>query len=210
MHGIGDVRFFDRFARIYDWVMPAADSGSLAAALSRADGDIDRVLDLGGGTGRATIAIDAPERVVVDVSKPMLSRAQTRTASGPGKPTDPPGPLGAVQGDAGRLPVGDDAVDAAIIVDAFHHMPQQAAVVAEANRVLRPGGVLIIREFDPSHPLGWLLVRAEHAIGMKSTFYTPADLADLLAETGFSVEVPDSGFEYTVVGTNRRAVGTNR
>ena len=210
MHGIGDVRFFDRFARIYDWVMPAADSGSLAAALSRADGNIDRVLDLGGGTGRASIAIDAGERTVVDVSRPMLSRAQTRTASGPGKPTDPPGPLGAVQGDAGRLPVGDDAVDAAIIVDAFHHMPQQAAVVAEANRVLRPGGVLIIREFDPSHPLGWLLVRAEHAIGMKSTFYTPADLADLLAETGFSVEVLDSGFEYTVVGTNRRAVGTNR
>jgi len=210
MHGLGDVRFFDRFARIYDWVMPAADSGSLAAALSRADGDIDCVLDLGGGTGRASIAIDAGERTVVDVSRPMLSRAQTRTASGPGKPTDRPGPLGAVQGDAGRLPVGDDAVDAAIIVDAFHHMPQQAAVVAEANRVLRPGGVLIIREFDPSHPLGWLLVRAEHAIGMKSTFYTPADLADLLAETGFSVEVPDSGFEYTVVGTNRRAVGTNR
>ena len=210
MHGIGDVRFFDRFARIYDWVMPAADSGSLAAALSRTDGDIDRVLDLGGGTGRASIAIDASERTVVDVSRPMLTRARTRTASGPGKPTDPPGPLGAMQGDAGRLPVGDNAVDAAIIVDAFHHMPAQAAVIAEANRVIRPGGVLIIREFDPSHPLGWLLVRAEHAIRMKSTFYTPADLADLLADTGFSVEVLDSGFEYTVVGTNRRAVGTNR
>jgi demethylmenaquinone methyltransferase/2-methoxy-6-polyprenyl-1,4-benzoquinol methylase len=201
MHGIGDVRFFDRFARIYDWVMPAADSGSLAAALSRADGDIDRVLDLGGGTGRASIAVDAPERVVVDVSRPMLARARTRTANGPGRPTDPPGPLAALQGDAGQLPVEDDAVDAAIVVDAFHHMPQQAAVVAEAARVLRPGGVLVIREFDPTHPLGWLLVRAEHVIGMKSTFHAPEDLVGLLADAGFAVEVLDSGFEYTVVGT---------
>ena len=203
MHGIGDVRFFDRFARIYDWVMPAADRDSLAAALSRADGEIDRLLDLGGGTGRASIAVDAGERTVVDVSRPMLARARTRTASGPGRPADPPGPLSAMQGDAGRLSVGDDAVDAAIIVDAFHHMPQQAAVVAEANRVIRPGGVLVVREFDPSHPLGWLLVRAEHAIGMQSTFYTPDDLADLLADAGFSVKVLDSGFEYTVVGTTR-------
>ena len=210
MHGIGDVRFFDRFARIYDWVMPAADRQSLAAALSRADGDIDRLLDLGGGTGRAAIAVDAPGRTVVDISRPMLRRARTRTASGPGRPGDPSGPLGAVHGDAGRLPVADDAVDAAIVVDAFHHMPDQQAVVSEAARVLRPGGVFVVREFDPSHPLGWLLARGEHVFGMKSTFHTPEALADMLADAGFSVTVLDAGFEYTVVGIAARAAGENR
>ncbi|MFC7043051.1 class I SAM-dependent methyltransferase [Halonotius sp. GCM10025705] len=203
MHGVGDGRFFDRFARIYDWVMPAADRQSLTAALSRADGDIDRLLDLGGGTGRATIAVDAPERIVVDISRPMLQRARTRTANGPGRPTDPPGPLATLQGDAGRLPVDDDAVDATIVVDAFHHMPVQEAVVSEAKRVIRPGGVFVVREFDPSHPLGWVLARGEGVIGMDSTFHPPGDLAELLADAGFSVEVLDSGFEYTVVGTNR-------
>ena len=203
MHGLGDVRFFDRFSRIYDWVMPAADRQSLTAALSRADGDIDRLLDFGGGTGRATIAVDAAERTVVDISRPMLQRARTRTASGPGRPTDPPGPLATLQGDAGRLPVGDDAVDVAIVVDAFHHMPEQAAVVNEAKRVIRPGGVFVVREFDPIHPLGWVLAHGEGVIGMDSTFHPPAALAELLADAGFSVEVLDSGFEYTVVGTNR-------
>ena len=203
MHGIGDVRFFDRVARLYDRVMPAADRQSLTAALSRADGDVNRILDLGGGTGRATIAVDAGERTVVDISRPMLRRARTRTASGPGRPTDPAGPLATLQGDAGRLPVGDDVVDAAIVVDAFHHMPEQAAVVDEARRVLRPDGVFVIREFDPNHPLGWVLARGEHAIGMNSTFYTPAELAELLADAGFAVEILDAGFEYTVVGTNR-------
>jgi len=203
MHGLGDGRFFDRVARLYDWVMPAADRHSLAAALSRADGDIDRLLDLGGGTGRATIAVDATERTVVDISRPMLQRARTRTASGPGRPADPPGPLATLQGDAGRLPVVDNVVDAAIVVDAFHHMPAQAAVVNEAKRVLRPGGVFVVREFDPSHPLGWLLARGEGVIGMNSTFHTPAGLAELLVDAGFSVEILDAGFEYTVVGTNR-------
>ena len=203
MHGIGDVRFFDRVARLYDRMMPAADRQSLTAALSRADGDIDRILDLGGGTGRATIAVDAGERTVVDISRPMLKRARTRTASGPGRPTNPAGPLAALQGYAGQLAVGDNTVDAAIVVDAFHHMPEQAAVVDEARRVLRPDGVFVIREFDPSHPLGWVLARGEHAIAMNSTFYTPAELAELLADAGFAVEILDAGFEYTVVGTNR-------
>ena len=203
MHGAGDGRFFDRVARIYDWGMPAADSGSLAAGLAEVDGEIDRLLDLGGGTGRATVAVDASERIVVDISRPMLQRARVRTAAGVGRPTDQPGPLATLQGDAGRLPVGDDSVDAAIVVDAFHHMPAQTTVISEAQRVLRPGGVLVVREFNPSHPLGWLLGRAEHTIGMDSTFYTPADLTALLTDAGLDATVLDDGFGYTVVGTNR-------
>jgi demethylmenaquinone methyltransferase/2-methoxy-6-polyprenyl-1,4-benzoquinol methylase len=99
------------------------------------------------------------------------------------------------------MPVADDSVDAAMVVDAFHHMPDQQAVVAEAARVVRPGGVFVVREFDPSHPLGWLLVRAEHAIGMGSTFYKPGELADLLTGAGFDVSLLEAGFEYTLVGT---------
>jgi demethylmenaquinone methyltransferase/2-methoxy-6-polyprenyl-1,4-benzoquinol methylase len=99
------------------------------------------------------------------------------------------------------MPLADSAVDAAMVVDAFHHMPEQEAVVKEAARVVRPGGVFVVQEFDPSHPLGWFLVRAEHAIGMGSTFYTPSELADLLAGAGFDVSLLDTGFEYTVVGT---------
>jgi len=78
MHGLGDVRFFDRLAPLYDLVMPAADRDALTAALARVDGPLDRLLDLGGGSGRATIAVDAPERIVLDVSRPMLQRARHR------------------------------------------------------------------------------------------------------------------------------------
>ena len=203
MHGLGDVRFFDQLAPLYDLVMPAADDEPLAAGLAHAEGSVDHVLDLGGGSGRATIAVDAPERTVVDISRPMLARAQRRRPGQTGRRRpagDARGPLGVLQGDAGRLPVATDAVDAAMTVDAFHHMPDQQAVVDEAARVVRPGGVFVVREFDPSHPLGWLLVRAEHAIGMGSTFYTPSELADLLKSAGFEVSLLEAGFEYTLVG----------
>lgn len=208
MHGLGDVRFFDRLAPLYDLVMPAADRGALRGGLARAEGRLDHLLDLGGGSGRATIAVDAPERTVLDISRPMLRRARTRQAGETGRRVDAPlgpeadvvGPLSTVQGDAGRLPLADDAVDAAMVVDAFHHMPDHRAVVEEAARVVRPGGVFVVREFDPSHPLGWLLVRAEHAIRMQSTFYKPDELADLLAGAGFDVSLLDGGFEYTLVG----------
>jgi len=207
MHGLGDVRFFDRLAPLYDLVMPAADPSTLSAGLARAEGSVDRLLDLGGGSGRATIAVDAPERTVLDISRPMLRRARSRQPDQlgrrVGRPSDaePAGPLSALQGDAGQIPLADNAVDAAMVVDAFHHMPDQSAVVVEAARVVRPGGVFVIREFDPSHPLGWGLVRAEHAIGMGSTFYKPDELAGLLAGAGFDVALVNDGFEYTVVGT---------
>jgi len=208
MHGLGDVRFFDRLAPLYDLLMPAADQKRLTEGLARAEGRVDHLLDLGGGSGRATIAVDAPERTVLDISRPMLRRARTRQPNETGRRVDAPldadtdavGPLGTVQGDGGEMPLADNAVDAAIVVDAFHHMPNQRAAVEEAARVVRPGGVFVVREFDPSHPLGWGLVRAEHAIGMQSSFYTASELADLLAGAGFDVSLLDGGFQYTLVG----------
>lgn len=204
MHGLGDVRFFDRLAPLYDLVMPAADREILTAALARVDGPLNRLLDLGGGSGRATSAVEAPERIVLDLSRPMLQRARHRQADQRGRlhrpNTNQVGPLVALQGDAGRLPVADDAVDAAMVVDAFHHMPKQQSVIEEAARVVRPGGVFVICEFDPGHPLGWLTERAEHAIGMGSMFHQPAELAEQLAAAGFDVSLLDAGFEYTLVG----------
>lgn len=111
--------------------------------------------------------------------------------------------LSAVAGDAGRLPFRDATVDAVTIVDAFHHLPDQEAAIREAARVLAPGGALVIREFDPEHPLGRALVAAENAIRMASRFWTPRDLANELDAAGFDPRIVDRGFGYTVVGVKR-------
>jgi len=101
----------------------------------------------------------------------------------------PPGTLGL---GFGRPP--------ALVVDALHHMPDHPAVFEELFRVLRPGGVVIVREFDPTTLPGRALAAAEHAWGFASTFHAPTDLADLLAAAGFEVSVVERGFGYTVVG----------
>ncbi|WP_066417599.1 class I SAM-dependent methyltransferase [Halorubrum aethiopicum] len=188
MYGLGDVRFFDRIAPLYDLVMPPASGAALAAGFDRAERPIDRLLDVGGGSGRAAAALTGPEVTVVDASLGMLRRA--REARG----------LSAVAGDAGRLPFRDGSVDAAMVVDAFHHLPDRQAALREVARALAPGGVLVVREFDPAHPLGRLLVAGEHAIGMGSRFSTPDALATDMEAVGLDPAVVDRGFGYTVAG----------
>jgi len=187
MHGPGDVRFFDRFASVYDRLMPPADADALEAGLRRSRRSVERVLDVGGGTGRATRALDVPERVVVDASGGMLRRARKRG-------------LDCVRADAGRLPFVDDAVDAVTVVDALHHLPNPRAAVGEAARVLAPGGVLVIREFDPSTLRGRALVASEKLVGFDSAFATPAELVRFLERAGFRARIVETGFGYTVAG----------
>ncbi|WP_300612338.1 class I SAM-dependent methyltransferase [Trebonia sp.] len=65
----------------------------------------------------------------VDISAAMLRYARGR--------------LPAVQAEAARLPVRDGSLPAVITVLAHTDMPGYPAVVAEAARVLRPGGIFV-------------------------------------------------------------------
>lgn len=183
----GDRWFFERVATVYDLVIPQADADALREGLALADGPVEQVLDVGGGTGRAARAIDAPDRVVVDATPGMLRRV--------------PSGIGRVLGSATDLPVGEGVADAVVIVDALHHLPRHHRVLAEAFRVLRPGGVLVVREFNRATVRGRLLEAAEHAIRMESTFRTADALLARLAAAGLvGVTVLDGGFSCTVAG----------
>ncbi|PSP82990.1 methyltransferase type 11 [Halobacteriales archaeon QS_1_68_17] len=187
---LGDVGRFHRLARLYDAFAPSLDAAELGEWLGLADRDVAVVLDVGGGSGRAARAVDAPTTVVVDAARGMVDRARARG-------------LTAVLADGGCLPVREDAVDAVVIYDALHHMADRAGVVSEAARVLRPGGVLVVREFDPTTLRGRALATAEHLAGFDSTFVAADELAGTVAAAGLDTAVPDRGFGYTVVGVAR-------
>jgi demethylmenaquinone methyltransferase/2-methoxy-6-polyprenyl-1,4-benzoquinol methylase len=187
---VGDVATFDRFARVYDVVMPSARRAKLDAGLALADRPIERLVDVGGGPGRAARATDAPERIVVDPARGMLGRARTHG-------------MEAVRGDGSRLPVRDSAVDAVVVSDALHHIADQRGVLQEARRVLRPGGVLVIREFDPTTFRGRALVAAERVWGFDSTFTSPDALSADVAAVGLDATVVERGFGYTVAGVRQ-------
>jgi len=191
---VSDVQYFEWFAPVYDLVVPEADRGDLALGLAAAERPVGTVLDLGGGTGRAArvLAEDTAETagkdvVVVDASHRMLEEAR-----GTGLP--------AVQGDAGQVPMRENAVDAVVITDALHHIPDREAALSEAARVLKPGGVLVVRDFDPTTARGRLLAAGEHLFGLRSTFYSPDELAARIGDAGLDARVLERGFGYTVVG----------
>lgn len=183
----GDIRQFELFAPVYDLVMPSADPAALRAALKTATRPLVRLLDVGGGTGRGARAVELPSRIVVDPAERMLQRAREKE-------------LSTVRADGSRLPVADGAVDAVLITDALHHIRDQHGVVHEAHRVLAPGGVLVVQEFDPTTILGRLLASGERLIGFDSTFRSPTALRDTIAHAGFDISVVETGFEYLVAG----------
>jgi len=186
----GDVAVFDRFARLYDAVMPRADPETLARGLDRATRPIERVVDVGGGPGRAGRELDAAWRLVVDPAAGMLRRARRHG-------------LQPVRGDGARLPLAAASVDAVLVTDALHHIPDQRGVIEEAARVLRPGGVFLVREFDPETIRGRWLARSESLVGFDSVFHDPDALAAAVADTELTASVVERGFAYTVVGVKR-------
>jgi ubiquinone/menaquinone biosynthesis C-methylase UbiE len=183
----GDIEHFDRIARFYDYFSPDSDYDVLREGLEQAERPVERVADVAGGTGRAVRAFDISEEVVVDASAGMLAQAL-----GHG--------LSCVRGDATRLPLASESVDAAVISDALHHIGDPDATLAEVERILRPGGVVIVREYNPATVRGWFLVRGEHLMGMESTFFTPEMLVRKLNAAKLVPRVRNRGFDYTVAG----------
>ena len=184
-----DVRAFDRFAPAYDLFVPAADEVALRKGLVCADREVERVVEVGGGTGRAAREVGA---VVLDPARGMLERARGRG-------------LETVQGTADRLPLAGESVDAVLVVDALHHFPDHEGFLAEATRVLAPGGVLVVREFDRSTRRGRLTEVWEGLLGFDSRFYTAAELEDAVDAAGLAARPVEYGFEMTVVGVKEEA-----
>lgn len=59
-----------------------------------------------------------------------------------------------VDGDAGRLPLGDGEADTVVFCLVLCSVPDQAAALAEARRVLGPGGRLVLLEHVRAHHPG--------------------------------------------------------
>jgi arsenite methyltransferase len=102
----------------------------------------ERVLDIGSGPGFLAEEMAAevgPEGAVhgVDPSESMLAIARRRET--------------AVQyalGDAVSLPFEDQTFDAAIATQVYEYVPDMPAALAEARRVLKSGGRLLILDTD--------------------------------------------------------------
>jgi demethylmenaquinone methyltransferase/2-methoxy-6-polyprenyl-1,4-benzoquinol methylase len=179
-----DVRVFDLFGPVYDLFMPPADDLAIRKGFAVAERDLDRVIEVGGGTGRVARTVGA---TVIDPARGMLRQARNDG-------------LETVQASATHLPHPTGSVDAVIVVDALHHFPDPQRCLEEMARVLAPGGVLVVTEFDRSTRLGRLLEAAETAVRFDSTFYTAPELEAMIEAVGLDPRPIEYGFEMTIAG----------
>ncbi|HLF58214.1 MAG TPA: metalloregulator ArsR/SmtB family transcription factor [Alphaproteobacteria bacterium] len=117
---------------------------------------IGELLDIGTGTGRILeiLGSRAGNAIGVDLSREMLKLARSRIERAGLRN------CGVKQGDMYQLPWPEPSFDAITIHQVLHYAERPAAVIAEAARVLRPGGRLAVVDFAP-HELAKL--REEHA-----------------------------------------------
>jgi demethylmenaquinone methyltransferase/2-methoxy-6-polyprenyl-1,4-benzoquinol methylase len=106
-----------------------------------------RLIDVAGGTGdiafRFLARAPGASAVVVDLTEPMLAEGRARAeAAAMG------GALDWVVGDAMALPFADASFDVYTISFGIRNVTRIEAALAEAHRVLRPGGRLMVLEFS--------------------------------------------------------------
>ncbi|MGB5077545.1 MAG: methyltransferase domain-containing protein, partial [Sphingorhabdus sp.] len=104
------------------------------------------VLDVGTGTGRMIelFANEASHFVALDNSTEMLRLARAKLADFDGDSTTR---VEIMLGDFNALPLADSIFDTVIFHQVLHYAQHPEGVIAEAARVLSPGGRLVIVDF---------------------------------------------------------------
>jgi len=166
----------------------------------------DVVLDVLGGDGTLARAIVdlLPRRARPTVFTSDLSAGMVRAAQQHDLP--------AVRQAAQALRLRDDAVDAVVLAYGTHHIPvaERAAAVSEACRVLRPGGRLVLHDFDECSPAAqWFgeVVDAYSRTGHRYPHFTCGEMRRLLAGAGLVDVVVQPLYDpFVLTGTSRAVV----
>ena len=138
-------RYFEGHAEVWDQIrsLHVAES-EVERAIDKSLGrrSLGRLVDIGTGTGRM-IELFGPRSVQaigIDRSSEMLRLARVKLEAA-GIPSS------LRQGDMYALPLADHSADSVIIHQVLHYAHSPAAAIAEAGRVLAPGGTLLVVDF---------------------------------------------------------------
>ncbi len=140
--------WFESHAREWDAIrsLHIAEEQVEAAMVRVLAGEpIGRLIDIGTGTGRMIelFARAATTALGIDRSSEMLRLARAKLGE------QGLGNAELRQADLYALPLADGGADVAILHHVLHFAQQPGAAIAEAARVLSPGGRLLIADFAP-------------------------------------------------------------
>jgi len=171
MSSSADARLASHFRAVagaYDRMRPADDSWWEVFERIVAAGDLEgrRTLDVGCGTGTFAAALaDRGAKVWgVDASTEMLAQARAKGSRARFK-----------EGNAEALPFKDGWFERVVMRLSLQHVDRSRAL-AEAARVLVPGGRIVIASFDPKHfSSHWLSVLFPSLVEIDEARFPDAD-----------------------------------
>jgi ArsR family transcriptional regulator len=138
-------RYFTSHAQVWDQIrsLHVAESEverAIDSALGRRP--LGRLVDVGTGTGRMIELFGprASHATGIDRSSEMLRLARVKLEAARI-------PSSLRQGDMYALPLADHSADSIIIHQVLHYAHSPAKAIAEASRVLAPGGTLLVVDF---------------------------------------------------------------
>jgi ubiquinone/menaquinone biosynthesis C-methylase UbiE len=144
--------WFDRIAPEWDSLREVfQDSLQRARAITRLLPQRMKVCEIGTGTGvlATELAHAGVDVIAVDHAPRMLEAARAKLAESG---------VDNVEfrlGDATALPLADGEVDAAMAHMVLHYLPRPLDAICEMVRVVRPGGRVVLVDFD-RHELEWM------------------------------------------------------
>jgi ubiquinone/menaquinone biosynthesis C-methylase UbiE len=140
-------------------------------------------LDAGGGTGRIAQYLTGEGRKVyiADLSPAMLVQAGIKSG------------LGRICSESEHLPFSNGIFDRIVMVDALHHVVNQAWTISELFRVLKPGGRILIEEPDVRRMAVKFMAVAEKLALMRSHLISPPDIASLFSSPDAEVRIETQG-----------------
>jgi ArsR family transcriptional regulator len=157
-------------------LVPGRSWAAWARALGHLLPPLD-VADIGCGDGYLTLEAARWARTVIgiDRSADVLDRAtalarRRRVSNVTWK-----------RGDIGKLPLPDQSVDVALLSQSLHHASNPAEALAEATRILRPGGRVLILDLR-EHDEAWVRNR----LGDRHLGFSASELERLLRAAGLS------------------------
>jgi len=144
--------FFDSVAGSYHEIArPGGGAEGLVSAMVLALGP-STVVDIGCGEGEVALRLARLGHRVpaVDSSRAMIAALKKRLA----REGDAGSRVEAHVGDTERLPLADGVADVVLMSQILHHAPRPEAALAEAARVAKPGGRVVVLDLA-KHDQEW-------------------------------------------------------
>lgn len=193
------VREFTKAADVYEsghagiYEMCKEDYPFIAGELAKEE--FTDLLDCGCGTG-PMISLLYEENPVrhytgIDLTPRMIEVAKANNLSG----------VSWVVGDCEDLPFGENEFDVVICSNSFHHYPNPQKFFDSVQRVLRPGGRLILQDYTAPGPILWLMNHTEmplaNLIGHGDVgAYSLDEVKEFCGKSGLQVEKLERGRKF--------------